>query len=301
MSRKLKDPDHLARKQDTVQHGKKTQGPVGTTFSTWNEVIDLDRYPITSLETKAGQKLLEECRKQLATWGASEMPNFVRPKALDALVQEGSRIEHRAYRNALVGNAYLDEGEPGESADHARNLKERTVLGVIANDEFPSTSLLRQIYEWEPVMLFVGAILELPKIYRYGDPMGALNLSVMVNGDYLRWHFDQSDFVTSLAIRMPERGGAFEFFPRLRSPGNPNFEKVRGVLHGNRKGVETLPNKPGSLVLFQGKYSLHRVTPIEGKTSRLMALFSYDEQPDRGGTDYLRMIRYGRTQVKKID
>jgi len=30
------------------------------------------------------------------------------------------------------------------------------------------------------------------------------------------------------------------------------------------------------MVLFRGRHSLHRVTPIQGKTTRLMALMSFD-------------------------
>lgn len=267
-------------------------------FSHWNEILDLDRYPIEDLNAPAAKALIQNCRAQLDNWGACEMEMFTRPAALEILVQEGAALEKGAYRNALIGNAYLDEGDTNLPSDHARNMTEKTVLGVIAYDEFPQTSLLKRIYEWDPVMKFIGAILGLPQIYRYNDPMSALNLSVMIDGDYLRWHFDQSDFVTSLAIRMPEEGGEFEFVPRLRSPGDSNFEKVRSIIRGGREGVVTLPNKPGSLVLFQGKYSLHRVTPIHGNTSRLMALLSYDAKQGNTGSDYLRRIRYGRTEIK---
>ncbi len=266
--------------------------------SNWNEILDLDRYPIENLDSPAGRAVIKECRTQLENWGASEMEGFVRPGALQILVQESSALERGAYRNALVGNAYLDEGDSKLPADHARNLTEKTMLGVVAYDEFPDSSLLKQIYEWDPVMKFIGQILQLPQIYRYNDPMSALNLSVMVEGDYLRWHFDQSDFVTSLALRMPEYGGEFEFVPKLRSANEPNFERVRSVIRGGREGVITLPNKPGSLVLFQGKYALHRVTPIEGNTSRLIALLAYDAKQGNTGSDYLRRIRYGRTETR---
>jgi hypothetical protein len=265
----------------------------------WNEILDLQRYPIENLEHGTAQSLLANCRAQLDTWGACEMEGFVRPLALNLLVQESAALEKGAYRNALVGNAYLDQGDGSLGSDHARNLTEKTVLGVVAYDEFPETSLLKRIYEWEPVMRFIGAILSLPQIHRYNDPMSALNLSVMIDGDYLRWHFDQSDFVTSLSIRNAEYGGEFEFVPRLRSDSDSNFDRVREILRGGRQGVVTLPNKPGSLVLFQGKYSLHRVTPIRGNTSRLMALLAYDSKPNNTGSDYLRQIRYGRTHTKQ--
>lgn len=111
-----------------------------------------------------------------------------------------------AFWNALTGNAYLEEPDKNLPADHVRKIFEPTSLGAVGYDQFPVDNLLRKIYEWEPFMNFIQQILNLPKLYRYADPMGALNLSVMKENDYLRWHFDQTDFVTSLSVRNSEKG-----------------------------------------------------------------------------------------------
>jgi hypothetical protein len=37
----------------------------------------------------------------------------------------------------------------------------------------------------------------------------------------------------------------------------------------------------GALVLFRGRYALHRVTPVEGARPRLLAALSYDPEPGR--------------------
>ena len=37
-----------------------------------------------------------------------------------------------------------------------------------------------------------------------------MNLAVMIEGDELGWHFDQTDFVVSLAIQSSDDGGDFE-------------------------------------------------------------------------------------------
>src|SRR5262249_49130972 len=149
-------------------------------------------------------------------------------------------------------------------------------LGAVGYDQIPDKHLLSQIYHWESLMQFIAEVIGLPAIYRYADPMGALNVSVMKDGDYLRWHFDQTDFVSSLMIRNSSEGGAFEYVPLIRNAANEHYDKVRMVLKGSREGVHTLPNEPGSLVLFRGRWSLHRVTPISGPVSRLIGLFGYD-------------------------
>ena len=124
--------------------------------------------------------------------------------------------------------------------------------------------------------------------------MGALNIAVMNNGDYLRWHVDQTDFVTSIALQSSEEGGDFEFVPKLRNKGQENFEKVKALLKGSREGVVRLEMEPGTLVRFEGRYSIHRVTPVGGKRSRLVALLGYDTQPGVTSSEHLQYMRYGR-------
>lgn len=259
--------------------------------------ISRELYPITELESPEGQNFLADCRQKFRDDGVLELPNFVTASCLEALIEESQKLEALSFHSTVVGNAYLDKGEPKLGPEHARNLTETTALAAVAYDQYPRDSILRRIFEWEALMNFVGAVLNLPEIYRYADPMSALNLSVMRDGDYLRWHFDQTDFVTSIAIQSAESGGAFEYVPHLRSDEDENYEGVKAVLKGSQEGVGLVPTLPGSLVLFNGRRCMHRVTTIEGSRSRLIGLLSYDTEPDRMGTNHLRQIRYGRSTV----
>ncbi len=262
--------------------------------------LNRDIYPIDDLNHPKTRQLIAEGQASLQKIGAAEFPDFINAAGVAKLVEEGSILEKEAYWNDLVANAYLDEPDPSLPEDHPRKLKEFTSLGAVGYDQFPSGNLLRQIYEWDPLMSFVGAVIGLEKIFRYGDPMGALNLSVMKDGDYLRWHFDQTDFVTSLSIRNANVGGDFEYVPMIRTASSENFDDVRALLKGARERVATIANKPGTLLLFKGRYSIHRVTPIKGPVSRLMGLFGYDAKPGVMSSAYLRKIRYGRSEpVKK--
>jgi hypothetical protein len=47
-------------------------------------------------------------------------------------------------------------------------------------------------------------------------------------------------------------------------------------------------------MLFEGRHSLHRVTPIAGDVARYVALLAYDTKPDTVSSDQLRLARYGR-------
>ena len=143
-------------------------------------------------------------------------------------------------------------------------------------------------------MTFVGDALGKERLYRYADPFGALNVAAMKEGDELFWHFDQTDFVVSLALRDALSGGDFEYCPRIRGPDAENYEAVQGVLEGERTPVRRLAMTSGTLLLFAGRYSMHRVTPIGGTLERLVALLAYDTKPDTVSSPLLQRVRYGR-------
>jgi hypothetical protein len=167
---------------------------------------------------------------------------------------------------------------------------------TLGYDQFPSTSTIRRLYEDDEFMAFISDVLEREPLYRYADPIGALNVAVMTERDVLDWHFDQTDFVVSLAIQSSERGGDFENIANVRTSTNENYEEVDRVLHGARDTVVVEPMTPGTLMLFEGRHSLHRVTAIHGPRPRYVALFGYDTKPDTMSSDLLKLVRYGRAE-----
>jgi hypothetical protein len=64
--------------------------------------------------------------------------------------------------------------------------------------------------------------------------------------------------------------------------------------------VTTVPMMPGTLMLFEGRWSLHRVTPVVGSTPRHVALFGYDTQAGTMSSDLLKQIRYGRREPEPL-
>jgi len=51
---------------------------------------------------------------------------------------------------------------------------------------------------------------------------------------------------------------------------------------------------PVTLLVFAGRHSMHRVSPIRGGTPRLVALFGYDTMPGTMSSELLKAVRYGR-------
>ncbi len=159
---------------------------------------------------------------------------------------------------------------------------------------------MRALYEWDPLLTFIAFALGTRELFRYDDPLGAVNVAVMRDDDELAWHFDQTDFVVSIALQSSERGGDFECVPMLRAADDERYADVAATLNGSRPElVTTVPMTPGTLMFFAGRYSLHRVTPVEGTTDRLVALLGYDTRPGTCSSELLRLVRYGRAEARR--
>lgn len=258
-------------------------------------LIDLDRHPISDLAAAPARELAKSCRSQLVRTGACELPGFLTPEATELMVRESDALTSLAYHSVATGTPYLEVPDASLPADHPRRIFDRTSVKVVAYDQFPPDSAMRRLFEWDPLMEFIAAALGKDRLYRYADPMGALNLAVMGDGDCLHWHYDQTDFVTSVALRAAEQGGDFEYVPLIRSTTDENYPRVQRLLLGSREGVVRMPMTPGTLLLFEGRNSIHRVTPIEGRTTRLVALLAYDTKAGTRSSKGLQMARYGRT------
>ena len=265
-------------------------------------LVDLDCYPIDDLDG-AGGAVVERHRADLLATGVSILPGFLRADALPGLVAECEALAVDAYLQDVQGTPYLELPDAAEWPDgHPRVTWSRSAVHTVAYDRFhPVTSGLRALYEWDALMELVRRILDRPELHRYADPLGAMNLAVMREGDLLGWHFDQTDFVVSLALQPSDGGGAFENVQRLRASGSERYDVVGRVLAGEAPElVTTVPMEAGTLMLFEGRWSLHRVTAVEGSTPRHVALFGYDTKPGTMSSDLLKAIRYGRTEPEEI-
>jgi hypothetical protein len=256
--------------------------------------VDLARYPIRDLETPAARALIARCRGQLQRDGCCELPGFVTAEATERMVKESETLVPVSHHARGPITAYLEIPPMSFPEDHPRRTFGLSSLAAIAYDLFPPDHALRRLYEWDGLVRFLEAALGVPQLHRYADPMGALNVAVMKEGDALFWHFDQCDFVTSIALRDASEGGDFEYAPNLRSAEDEGYDAVKALLAGAREHVRHVPMTPGTLLLFRGRNAIHRVTPISGPVSRLVGLLAYDERPDVVGTELLRKARYGR-------
>jgi len=260
------------------------------------EIVDLDRYPIDRLESEHRRRLVESCREALGREGAVKLVGFIRPEAVERLVADASEIAPRGYPNDAAHNAYFDD-EKDETLpdDHPRRILVRSAQKAVAMDLLPPDFGARAIYESDVVTRFVADALEKDTLYQSADPLDGCNLTVYEEGDELGWHFDQSEFSVTLMIQRAERGGDFEYAPMIRTPDDERYDDVRSVLQGTRDGVKLLASEPGTLAFFRGRYSLHRVPPVEGSTARMNSVLTYSVEPGHKLSSMAQRLYYGRT------
>ncbi|WP_368075880.1 hypothetical protein [Leisingera sp. NJS201] len=119
-------------------------------------------------------------------------------------------------------------------------------------------------------------------------------INMVEEGQGFPWHFDTNNYTVTLAIQNGEAGGDFEYAPMLRTPSDENYDGVARVLAGGSPLVRKLVLQPGDLQIFRGRYSLHRVAPVEGPRRRYVGIFSFVEKEGMcGGVERTKQL-YGR-------
>lgn len=96
-------------------------------------------------------------------------------------------------------------------------------------------------------------------------------------------------------IRNPEDGGTFEHVKAAREAdlGEMNYALSGQILDGEVP-VQSLAMSAGALVLFRGRNAMHRVTPVKGGRTRMLAVLGYNTEPGSSLSESARMTFYGR-------
>ena len=222
------------------------------------------------------------------------LPEFLRPEALEILVEEVNGCIGDAWFCDGTHSVHLEEGDSGVSAEGIAGRQGRTFVGSVPYDRLGEDSALRRLFLWDPLKDFVGAVLGLPRLHRFEDPLGACSVNVFVEGGEHGWHFDESEFSVTLMLQAPEAGGSFEYVPRIRGSEDEDAI-VAAVLDGDRDRVQELRFTPGALLVFGGRQTLHRVTRVGGSRPRLVPVLTYAERPGLTNSEAVRMLFWGRT------
>ena len=246
-----------------------------------NDIVDLDTYPINQPGNQKYKDIISYNKKLLDNNGCCVLKNFIKEESINRMKQEAERKLNKVHWTKDKHNPYFIKDDETLPKDHPKRIFTVRESGYINSDDLEQNSDLNHLHDSDEMLKFVSDCLGVYPLYKWVDPLGKNPYSIMHSGHYFPWHFDGNEFTLSILVQKSEKGGIFEYSPDLRSKDNENFENVTKVLRGDRGAVKSLDLKPGDLQIFKGRFSMHRVTKIEGKSSRYIALPCYVKDPYR--------------------
>ena len=258
------------------------------------DILNLDAYPIDRPQFDGYRRLLSRCRRELARNGMFNLSGFVRPEAVRKAVAEIAPVMQTAsFIHKRLHNIYFRKDIPELAPDHPALRLNETISHTICADQVPGSIVLK-IYAFEPMVRFLADTMGKERLFLMADPLARVNVMAYREGEELNWHFDRSEFTTTLLRQAPKGGGDFEYRTDLRTDADPNYDGVASLLNGDDPEVRTLKLTAGTLNVFRGKNTAHRVTPVKGNRDRVIAVFSYYERPGVLFSTEERVGFYGR-------
>lgn len=258
-------------------------------------VVDTAHYPLSEPGSPGWQGAVSRAWRELADAGCCVLSGFIRSSARDGLQAECAALAPLAYYETETVNVYnIAPGSPLPEDHPGRILMERG-NAFVARDRISPGAIIQQLYSSPLFQHFIASCFGLPGLHELADSLAGLCLNVVGPGMEHPWHFDTNEFTVSLLTQEPQDGGIFEYCPGIRSADAENFADVRAVLTGDgRHLTRGLALRPGDLQLFKGRYSLHRVSPVQGELARHTAIFAYSERPGIVGSPERTRQLFGR-------
>jgi len=258
------------------------------------DILDLERYPIDRPASDAYAQLVATCQRDLERNGMFNLDGFVQ---LAAIARAAAQVQPLArtvsFTHQRDHNVYFQEQVAGLAQDHGALKRFHTAHHTLCDDQLIGT-VIHEIYEYAPLATFLAAAMGVPALYHMQDPLARANVMEYRAGETLNWHFDRSVYTTTLLIQAAEEGGEFEYRSGLRTDTDPNYEGVAKLLAGSDPAIRVNPLAAGTLNVFKGKNTLHRVSTVRGSRSRLVAVLSYYDRPGVTFSETERMGFYGR-------
>jgi hypothetical protein len=242
-------------------------------------ILNLDHFPIDKPGSAEWHALVKKCQADLAADGMFNLEGFVKNDALSKAVAELKPvIDTLSFVHTRRHNIYFKKEIPGLAADHPALTMTETINHTVCYDQIPN-SIPAWIYEWPPFIVFLAATMKIDKLFPMRDALARINVMAYRDGEQLNWHFDRSEFTTTLLLQAPEEGGDFVYRSNLRSENDQNYDGVAKLLRGADDQVKTLKLSAGTLNVFRGKNTAHKVSTIKGSRERIIAVFSYFDRP----------------------
>jgi hypothetical protein len=287
--------------------------------------MNFAKYPwLKELSSEVAQLELLHYRNIYETTGAVTLPDFITKKALQLCLNQVTSREENAYTTDDLHTAYLVNPDLGKFPyNSVYNHKMRTRVASLAYDELGRHSVLRFLYQ-DPILLQLVSFIVQKELYLSVDPLGCCSINVFRPGYYHAFHFDESPFSTTLMIQEADdlNSGLFQYTDLLRDLRycskkenlalsnvasaintyeddstifQTKFHELQGQSNVKPPPLHTLDFHPGTLSIFAGSQSLHRVTTIKGTKSRLVAIFTFSTISNFRNSAAVQKLFWGRS------
>ena len=258
-----------------------------------HSILDLETYPLDRPGSAEWQALVDTCRADLAAHGMFNLVGLMRPDVASQVVDDTSGLfDSDAFLHARRHNIYFRDVD-GLAPDHPALMQFETSNRTLCADQIAGSPLLR-LYGWPEFARFLAATMQMTQLHVMDDPLASVNVMAYREGQALNWHFDRSEFTTTLLLQGAKSGGEFEYRTNLRGDDDPNYDGVARLLAGQDPDTRKITLSPGTLNVFRGKNTAHRVTPVRGDRSRVIAVLSYYQTPGVRFSETERVGFYGR-------
>ena len=268
-----------------------------------SSIVDLEQYPIHQ-RGEAYIKLVKDCQRQLKAVGSVDLAGFIRPDVIEKMAMEVDNLPSYNRLNLVSPYGAAIDDEPTKvnftSAKAARQphpsqRKFAQDTNAVAYDQVPLNTLIRKVYDSTLVMDFIAHATGKDRMYQMEDEFQAINIMYMNDGCSRAWHYDGTDTVITLLLQKADVGGEYEFAPFIRGEekGDERFEDVAKLFEGTYDGHIVKNADAGTLNLFNGIRSMHRVRAVYGPTKRIVAVLSYDSKPHVRGSYSKNVVLYG--------
>lgn len=261
---------------------------------TLGDVIDLDAFPIHQ-DGPARDALVAQCRAEMEADGMFNLHGFMRPDAIaETLAAAAPLWGEQSFTHSRTHNIYFRKSVDGLAPDHPALKTLQTTNHTLCGDLLQDTPVAR-LYYHSALARFLADVMETGPLYPMDDQLAAFNVMAYHEGEALNWHFDRSQFTVTLLLQKPEIGGNFEYRRDLRSADDPNYDGIARLLEGQDPDPGLLEVEAGTLNVFKGVNTAHRVTPPAGPTPRIITVMTYYDRPGARFTPEEQLGFYGRT------
>mmetsp|Transcript_12293 Transcript_12293/g.15324 ORF Transcript_12293/g.15324 Transcript_12293/m.15324 type:complete len:288 (+) Transcript_12293:85-948(+) len=285
--------------------------------------MNYSRYPwLEDLSSSSAREAIATAKQSYIKTGAATFPEFISPSTLSSVINDVTHLENDAY---TTDDRHTPHQLPIDTTSFptssVRNFKMRTQVASVAYDELGAQSELTKLYQHPTLRQLVAEVTGKQELFLLDCPIGSCTVNVFREGYHHSFHFDESEFSTTLMIQEAEQEGTglFQYTNALRENvlDDLALDKVAAVIReyhagddGQTHNVEwtfcetdegvvvpelhTLEFRPGTLSIFSGARSLHRVTKVEGKKSRLVAVLTFASFPGFQNSKEVQKMFWGR-------